>query len=59
MFYSGECYAAGMYAEQLEEVLSHSAGKCVAGFIAEVIQVFKFDFLVLCILLETFFFSWS
>ena len=28
-----------MYADQLEDVLSHSAGKRVAGFIAEVIQV--------------------
>ncbi|EDO34914.1 predicted protein [Nematostella vectensis] len=33
-----ECKASDLYAEQLEDLLIHSAGKKVAGFIAEPIQ---------------------
>lgn len=34
----GECKASEMYADQLEELLYHSAGKRIAGFFSEVIQ---------------------
>jgi len=39
--YVGVCEASDKYADQLEDMLVHSTGKKVAGFIAETIQVYS------------------
>ena len=42
----GQCQASMMYADQLDDLIKHTCGKRVAGFIAETIQVstsVKFD----------------